>query len=522
MHEGRIIACHTPKQAEDSLKDWNIPFAQRQAPRGKKLDPEWSHIYSKVEAWKVPLRESLRRNSRQGKRGKRPSVILPFRFIGKPLRDGHLGEEDSRTERIDGPRKTKSRRVPSSEGQHIGEIKVKSLDPPVGGRLKFFVTKWEQITLSPWILNIIKEGIKIEFLQIPYEFFVITRLNSSVQQKALEDEIRVLLAKKVLVDVPEEQEGRGFYSPLFLVSKPDGTFRTIINLKKLNSFIKNYNFKMESIRSTIKLLFPNCVRAGIDLKDAYYHLPIHNRFQKYLRVAVEVEGRIRHFQYAAMPFGLSTAPRIFTKSLGWIINIQKSRLDPQSLQTFLGFQLDSLTQRCLLPQVKITLTKQKIRAAIDRPRVSLRGAMSLLGSLNSCTPAVRWAQYHVRTLQHQILQEDKRHSGHLQSKITLSQEVLTSLGWWLDDDHLCSGVPWMQTSGYWIDYVVRPRPDIPETVISLILLLETSFRAIILALEEFAYVSYYKLNDKSLVLTVLVPPTIQECLEREYPFKWFL
>ncbi|XP_073437274.1 uncharacterized protein [Dendrobates tinctorius] len=109
---------------------------------------------------------------------------------------------------------------------------------------------------------------------------------------------------------------------------------------------------MESIRSTIRLLFPNCVMAGIDLKDAYYHLPIHNRFQKYLRVAVEVEGRIRHFQYAAMPFGLSTAPRIFTKSLGWIINIQKSRLDPQSLQTFLGFQLDSLTQRCLLPQLQ--------------------------------------------------------------------------------------------------------------------------------------------------------------------------
>ncbi|XP_073406146.1 uncharacterized protein [Dendrobates tinctorius] len=407
---------------------------------------------------------------------------------GKPLRDGHSGEEDNRTERIDGPRKTKSRRVPSSEGQHIGEIKIKSLDPPVGGRLKIFFTKWEQITLNPWILNIIKEGIKIEFLRIPYEFFVITRLNSSLQQKALEDEIRVLLAKKVLVDVPEEQQGRGFYSPLFLVSKPDGTFRTIINLKKLNSFIKNYKFKMESIRSTIKLLFPNCVMAGIDLKDAYYHLPIHNRFQKYLKVAVEVEGRIHHFQYAAMPFGLSTAPRIFTKvmaevmaylrqkdtlivpylddflvignsvkqctervtdaissfqSLGWIINIQKSRLDPQSLQTFLGFQLDSLTQRCLLPQVKIILTKQKIQAAIDKPRVSLRGAMSLLGSLNSCTPAVRWAQYHVRTLQHQILQEDKRHSGHLQSKITLSQEVLTSLEWWLDDDQLCSGVPWV-------------------------------------------------------------------------------
>ncbi|XP_073439322.1 uncharacterized protein [Dendrobates tinctorius] len=94
-----------------------------------------------------------------------------------------------------------------------------------------------------------------------------------------------------------------------------------------------------------------------------------------------------------MPFGLSTAPRIFTKvmaylrqkdtlivpylddfliignsdtqctervadaisslqDLGWIINIQKSRLVPQSLQMFLGFQLNSITQKCLLPQLQ--------------------------------------------------------------------------------------------------------------------------------------------------------------------------
>ncbi|XP_077105640.1 uncharacterized protein LOC143764187 isoform X2 [Ranitomeya variabilis] len=193
------------------------------------------------------------------------------------------------------------------------------------------------------------------------------------------------------------QEGRGFYSPLFLISKPDGSFRTIINLKKLNSFIENYTFKMESIRSTIKLLFPNCMMGGIDLKDAYYHLPIHNRYQKFLRVAVKINNEVRHFQYAALPFGLSTAPRIFTKimlevmaylrqketlivpylddflvignsvtqcadrlahaisslqDLGWIINTDKSRLTPLSRQAFLGFQLDSISQKCLLPQIR--------------------------------------------------------------------------------------------------------------------------------------------------------------------------
>ncbi|XP_073424401.1 uncharacterized protein [Dendrobates tinctorius] len=330
---------------------------------------------------------------------------------GEPLRGDRLEEGGKRKDQIDGPQKKRNKRVPCSGVQRSeGKIEIKKSFPPVGGRLRFFYPKWEQISSNPWILSIIKEGMKIEFLQNPYDFFVLTRLNSMTQQKALEEEIRSLLCKGVLVEVPEGQEGRGFYSPLFLISKPDGTFRTIINLRKLNTFIKNYKFKMESIRSTIKLLFPNCVMAGIDLKDAYYHLPIHNRYQKYLRVAVVFDGKVRHFQYTAMPFGLSTAPRIFTKvmaevmayvrqkdtlivpylddfliignsdtqctervadaisslqDLGWIINIQKSRLVPQSLQMFLGFQLNSITQKCLLPQVKIALTKEKVEAAID-------------------------------------------------------------------------------------------------------------------------------------------------------------
>lgn len=42
--------------------------------------------------------------------------------------------------------------------------------------------------------------------------------------------------------------------------------------------------------------------ASIDLKDAYYHVPIHAESQKYLRVAVKIDSKIIHLQY-----------RVFTK-----------------------------------------------------------------------------------------------------------------------------------------------------------------------------------------------------------------
>jgi hypothetical protein len=38
---------------------------------------------------------------------------------------------------------------------------------PVGGRLTHFFPKWEKITKKKWVLSVIKEGYKLEFLQKP-------------------------------------------------------------------------------------------------------------------------------------------------------------------------------------------------------------------------------------------------------------------------------------------------------------------------------------------------------------------
>lgn len=53
--------------------------------------------------------------------------------------------------------------------------------------------------------------------------------------------------------------------------------------------------------------------ASLDLKDAYYHVPIHRDFKRYLRVAVQIGSQVVHLQYQALPFGINIAPRVFTK-----------------------------------------------------------------------------------------------------------------------------------------------------------------------------------------------------------------
>ena len=60
-----------------------------------------------------------------------------------------------------------------------------------------------------------------------------------------------------------------FVSSIFLVPKPVGSCRLILNLKELNKFIKTQHFKLEDRRTVLKLISPYCFMATLDLKDAY-------------------------------------------------------------------------------------------------------------------------------------------------------------------------------------------------------------------------------------------------------------
>ena len=62
----------------------------------------------------------------------------------------------------------------------------------------------------------------------------------------------------------------------------------------------------ESIRAQMRLLD---WAASIDLSDAYYHIPIHPKFRRFLTFC----HRGTLWQFRALSFGLSAAPWIFTR-----------------------------------------------------------------------------------------------------------------------------------------------------------------------------------------------------------------
>ena len=83
----------------------------------------------------------------------------------------------------------------------------------------------------------------------------------------------------------------------------------MIDLSRLNEFVHLTRFKMETVASVLLSVREGDFLASLDLKDAYFQIPIHPSSRKLLRLTSE--GTV--YQFRALCFGLSTAPQIFTR-----------------------------------------------------------------------------------------------------------------------------------------------------------------------------------------------------------------
>ncbi len=239
---------------------------------------------------------------------------------------------------------------------------------------------------SRWLLRTIRLGYAIQFARRPPKY---RGIHSTTVRAAdapiLRAEIAVLLAKDAIEPVPPADMRSGFYSPYFIVPKKSGGLRPILDLRVLNRALHRLPFKMLTPKRIFGCVRPQDWFAAIDLKDAYFHVSILPRHRPFLRFAFE--GRA--YQYKVLPFGLSLSPRVFTKvaeaalvplreqgvrilnylddwlilaqsqdqlcehrdmvlshlsQLGLQVNWEKSKLSPVQRISFLGMELDSVSQ----------------------------------------------------------------------------------------------------------------------------------------------------------------------------------
>ena len=146
-------------------------------------------------------------------------------------------------------------------------------------------------------------GCKIEFEEVPTQLrppkvFSCSRNESDV----IDTEIQKLVNKGVIAKTHHE-DGE-FISPIFTRPKKNGTHRVILNLEKLNKSVVYHHFKMDTVNTCISLLKEGSFLTSIDLRDAYFTVPVHPAFQKFLKFS----GRVRCIASLACPMDYPVRP----------------------------------------------------------------------------------------------------------------------------------------------------------------------------------------------------------------------
>ena len=81
--------------------------------------------------------------------------------------------------------------------------------------------------------------------------------------------------------------------------------------KNLNVFISFLHFKMKGLHLLKDMLKEKHYMCKIDLKDAYFYVPLHRKHRTFTRFCWESHL----YKFFCLCFGLGLAPRIFTKPL---------------------------------------------------------------------------------------------------------------------------------------------------------------------------------------------------------------
>ena len=327
------------------------------------------------------------------------------------------------------------------------------------------------------MLNVVS-GIRLQFTSPPNQLYIPKAIDFCENEKlSIDKEIHTLLKKGAIrrVDPTSNQ----FVSTIFTRPKKSGDLRTIINLKNLNRYLKKIHYKMEHIMTILPLIKRDMYMTSLDLKDAYFSLPIAKSSRKYLRFLWQ--GQL--YEYQCLCFGLSLAPFYFTKimkpifsqlrregisctyyiddslyldisydkleihtqratallkSLGLTINEEKSSVTPATQITHLGFVIDSSTYTISLPSQKIGRIEGECNQLLAAKKIIIRRFSKLIGLFVSSFLAVQYAQLHTRYLEIYKI----RYLHKVQSydyAIYLNQKARSEIKWWRDNVATCNG-----------------------------------------------------------------------------------
>ncbi len=349
----------------------------------------------------------------------------------------------------------------------MGVETIPESDGPLAQRL----AEWKKITSNKFILQSI-QGYRIPFkskpplIRDPHKFAFSLPPSSA---KIIDEEVDSLLNTKDAIEIAPRDAG--FFSRMFTVPKKGTTeLRPVLNVKRLNKFINTPKFRMPTVKQVRNMLQPMDYLLKIDMRHAFYHVPIWIKHRKFLRFT----WRGTTYQFKRLPFGLSTSPKTFAsvtkplvyqckingvrlvlylddmllavyskraakwtikfvkslmKRLGFQLNLRKSMLIPCRQLEYIGLWWNTEKMEISLPQDKLQAIHQSARDLLHHPCPTVRKTMRFLGQLNFANYGHRLARRKTRAIQQCVL-ESYHSTRDLFKPIHLSLQARAQLKFW--------------------------------------------------------------------------------------------
>ncbi len=132
------------------------------------------------------------------------------------------------------------------------------------------------------------------------------------QRNEVQKQVQEMLAQKVITESNSE-----WNSPIFIVPKKDGSFRPVIDFRKVNNVTEDDRYPLPVLKDILTSLGKgNIVFSTIDLLSGYWQVPLSADSQKITGFSTP-NG---HYHFLRMAFGLKGAPITFSRMMNQLFS----------------------------------------------------------------------------------------------------------------------------------------------------------------------------------------------------------
>lgn len=315
-------------------------------------------------------------------------------------------------------------------------------------------------TIRDWITHGIRLELDTQPNPIVYENTYAVVQNADTVRKRLQEYIDF----EAIIRLPVDHPTPFGIQPLHVIIKPNKKPRLVIDLSRnLNSHLHYQYFSYSSIADATDLSSQHCWYGKLDLSNCFLSFPLHKDFHPHF--IFQFEGAL--YQFTRMPFGLSCAPRICTmllsvvhyrisrelatqlvrylddllfiassrrsmrrilsvaqqiiSSFGLVVNPDKTEGPSQRL-SFLGIQLDSLSQTTSCTEERVNELLSLLREVLLHKKVKLSFLSTLIGKLSFAASVLPGARPFMR----RMLDLKHKHTNRIRARSSPTDKSVSS------------------------------------------------------------------------------------------------